>query len=412
MKVLFLVRDLPWPIDSGARIRSHSLAVRLARRHEVTLVGYFGVHALPEPPEPTPFRSVIAVPEPDPAHGTRLLLRLVASTANSLPYAVSKHLSQAMSDTVRDLLCRGDFDLVHCDSLPLAPYALAAQVPRVLDEHNVEWALWARHARFAPSVPARAYALLQALKMRRFEARTCSLFDECTVVSEIDAVRLKRICPSAKVSVVPNGVDTDAFRPTSAPPMPGRLVFVGSMDWLPNQDGLRWFTSRVWPRLRRRCPHASLCVVGRRPPAKVASLASANGFDLVPDAPDVRPYVAQAEAFIVPLRIGGGTRLKILEALAMQKPVVSTTVGAEGLDLSHGEHLLIADDPDAFAAAVERVLSDAAFAARLAAAGREAVASTHNWDRLADMLDAVWHRAVRSYHAGPTPSARNGTDVA
>lgn len=412
MKVLFLVRDLPWPINSGARIRAYNLAVRLARRHDLTLVGYTGACASPEPPEASPFRRIVAVPEPSSVRGARLALRLAASTFSRLPYAVSKHLSQAMSDTVRGLLSQEEFDLIHCDSLPLAPYAADAVVPKVLDEHNVEWALWARHARFGRSVPVRAYAVLQAVRMRRFEAQTCGLFDECVAVSDLDAAALRRLCPRARVSVVPNGVDTDAFRPVSVTPVPGRLVFVGSMDWLPNQDGIRWFAEQVWPRLRRRCPHVSLCVVGRRPSPKMAKLASANGFDLIPDAPDVRPYVAQAETFVVPLRVGGGTRLKILEALAMRKPVVSTTVGAEGLALSHGRHLLIADDPEGFAAAVEQVLKEPAFAARLAADGREAVISAYDWNRLADMLESVWERAVCAGKAPVPGSACKGTDIA
>lgn len=412
MKVLFLVRDLPWPVNSGARVRAHNLAVRLARRHDLTLIGYTGPGASLEPPEPGLFRRIVAVPEPSRVGGARLMLQLAASAFSRLPYAVSKHLSQAMSDTVSGLLSEGAFDLIHCDSLPLAPYATAAALPKVLDEHNVEWALWARHARFGRSIPVRAYAVLQAVGVRRFETRVCRLFGECVAVSDLDAAGLTKLCPQARVSVVPNGVDTQAFRPMPVTPEPGRLVFVGSMDWFPNQDGLRWFAAQVWPRLRRRCPHASLCVVGRRPSAQIAKLASANGFELIPDAPDVRPYMARAEAFIVPLRIGGGTRLKILEALAMQKPVVSTTVGAEGLALSHGRHLLIADDPEGFAGAVERVLREPAFAASLAGEGRDVVVSRYDWDTLADMLERVWERVVRAGKARVPGSACNGMDVA
>lgn len=412
MKVLFLVRDLPWPINSGARIRAHNLAVRLARRHDLTLVGYAGACTSPEPPGASPFRRIVAVPEPSAVRGARLALGVAVSTFSRLPYAVSKHMSQAMSDAVDSLLSQEAFDLIHCDSLPLAPYAAAAAVPKVLDEHNVEWALWARHARFGRGISVRAYALLQAIAMRQFEAKACKLFDECVAVSDLDAAALRELCPPARVSVVPNGVDTDAFRPVPVAPVPGRLVFVGSMDWMANQDGIRWFAEQAWPRLRRRCPHVSLCVVGRRPSTRMVKLASAAGFDLIPDALDVRPYVAQAEAFIVPLRIGGGTRLKILEALAMQKPVVSTSVGAEGLALAHGKHLLIADDPDAFTAAVERVLKEPAFAAGLAAQGREAVVSAYDWDRLADVLECVWERAVRGGKARFLGSVYNGTDIA
>ncbi|MGQ9524781.1 MAG: glycosyltransferase family 4 protein [Armatimonadota bacterium] len=404
MKALFLVRDLPWPTDSGARIRSHNLAVRMAARHDVTIVGYSGAYARPEPPEPTPLRNIVAVPEPSRVQGLRLLLQLAASTLSPLPYAVSKHLSQAMSDAVHSLLASDQFDLVHCDSLPLAPYAASSGTPKVLDEHNVEWTLWWRHARFTRTIPAKAYALLQAVRMRRFEADVCRLFDECVTVSELDAERLRQTCPLASISVAPNGVDAHFFQSERTPPVLGRLVFVGSMDWMPNQDGIRWFATRVWPRLHRRCPHATLVVVGRRPSDQVKALASKHGFLLVPDAPDVRPHVAQAEVYIVPLRVGGGTRLKILEALAMEKPVVSTSVGAEGLDVVHGTHLLIADDPNAFAEAVEQVLTDRALARNLATAGRELVADNYNWDRIADMLDRVWERARNGINVASTPS--------
>jgi len=405
MNVLVLVRDLPWPPNTGARLRTLNLLSRLAHRHRITMVGYSRGDGAEYASQAEELHCLVAVPPPHQPSGLRMHAQLVANVASPLPYAVSKHLSIAMRQAVTALLEEREFDLVHCDSLPLAGYAaLATGIPKVLTEHNVEAELWQRRAKHAAGSLRRAFERMQYVKMRRFEASACRLFDHCIAVSELDAATLRTAYGLRNVSVILNGVDTDLFAPTQAPTVPGRLVFTGSMDWFPNEDAMHLFASSIWPEIRRRRPHASMAVVGRRPSQALRRLCADKGLLVTGEVPDVRPYLAEAEAVVVPLRIGGGTRLKILEAMAMGKPVISSTVGAEGLAVTNGRDILLADEPAEFAEAVARVLTNPGLARSLGARGRELVERTYDWSAQANALHDLWLRVAgvaRAAHGAP-----------
>lgn len=411
MKVLFLVRDLPWPPNSGARLRAHNLLMRMARQHQITVLGYWPP-GKELPPEADLFEAAVPVPEPPRPGKLAFAAGLAANIASPVPYAVSKHLSREMQKSIEKVVLQHCFDLVHCDSLPLAQYALAIpRIPKVLDEHNVEASIWRRHAKCQRSALRRLYAALQASKMSRFEQRVCPKFDCCVAVSELDAHVIRTQYRARNVLVVPNGVDTKLFTPSEAQTIPGRIVFTGSMDWLPNQDAVLYFAESIWPLVKRHLPHASFAVVGRRPPQAVERLALQYGFNLVADASDVRPHIAEAEVVVVPLRIGGGTRLKILEALAMAKPVVSTTIGAEGLELVHGKHILLADNPHDFANRVCALLTDSDMRARLSDNGRHFVVRHYDWDIAARALEDAWQKAA-STTAQRNSKTETGTNPA
>jgi len=413
VKVLFLVRDLPWPPNSGARLRAHNLLVRMARQHRITVLGYWP----PErnlPPEAELFDAVVPVPEPPRPNKLAFAAGLIANIASPTPYAVSKHLSREMQSAVERVASQKNFDLVHCDSLPLAQYALAVpRIPKVLDEHNVEASIWRRHANCQGSMLKRLYAAIQASKMNRFEQQVCSKFDCCIAVSELDAREIKTHYGARNVVVVPNGVDTKLFTPFETQAVPGRIVFTGSMDWLPNQDAVLYFAESIWPLVKRRLPHASFEVVGRRPPESIKRTATQHGFHLVADAPDIRPHIAEAEVVVVPLRVGGGTRLKILEALSMAKPVVSTTIGAEGLELAHGTHILLADNPRDFADRICALLTNPGIRAKLGDNGRHLVVRHYDWDIAARALNEAWHWAVSptAQRSGKTETGINPANI-
>ena len=264
-------------------------------------------------------------------------------------------------------------------------------LPVTVAAHNVESDIWRRLAE-QDNGPAGRFYGLQARRMARFERRVCARDWAMTAVSEGDAERLRE-WGARRVEVVPNGVDLDHFRPAPlVPEEPGSLVITGSMDWRANQDAVTWFLDEVVPELRRRCDF-HFTVVGRNPPGWMVRRAS-NRIKVTGTVDDVRPFLCRAQVFVTPLRVGGGSRLKILEALAMRRAVVSTRVGAEGLDLEPGRHLLIADSPLEFAECVVRLLGDGALRQRLGEAGRESVEEHYGWDRMADLQAACWHREI------------------
>jgi glycosyltransferase involved in cell wall biosynthesis len=270
--------------------------------------------------------------------------------------------------------------------------------------------IWERHAQVAAHLVKKAYMREQWRRMRRHEAAECRRFDHVIAVSPQDAEVFRRDFGVRSVTDVPTGVDTEYFRPSGREArLPHELVFTGSMDWLPNEDAILWFAAEILPRVRARVPGATLTVVGRNPTPAVRALDGAGGVTVTGSVPDVRPYIERAAAFVVPIRIGGGTRLKIYEAMAMGRAVVSTAVGAEGLPVRDGVDAVLADAPDAFADAVVALLTDPA---RAEAVGREAAAmvrARYGWDAVTARFAADCEAAVAARRAPadlrPRPAA-------
>ena len=253
--------------------------------------------------------------------------------------------------------------------------------PTVLFQHNVEAMIWQRHAEVPQSIVRRRYMLEQWRRMRRFEGDMCRRFDGVIAVSEQDAAVLERDYGLRGVTAVPTGVDVDYFRLTSPHDRrPHELVFTGSMDWMPNDDAMIWFFEDILPRVRAMVPQVTVTVVGRTPGARLREVAAqAGGVEVTGRVEDVRPYLQRAAIFIVPMRIGGGTRLKIYEAMATGLPVVSTTVGAEGLPLVPGRHVELRDTAGEFADTVVAFLQDPARRESLAQAGADEVRARFAW---------------------------------
>jgi glycosyltransferase involved in cell wall biosynthesis len=268
--------------------------------------------------------------------------------------------------------------------------------PVVLFTHNVEAEIWRRHAETRSNPVARLLYRIQHAKMLRFEGATLRRFNGVLAVSDADRSTFYRLYPGAiqhEVHVVPTGVDTAFFdMPAGVSVRPGHLVFTGSMDWLPNEDAMLFFCRDILPRIRAQEPSASLAIIGREPTPAVRRLAEINGVAVTGRVDDVRRFLAEGDVYVVPLRIGGGTRLKIFEAMAMGKPIVSTAVGAEGLPVRDGEHLVLADDPARFADAVVRLLRDTTARRQLAEHGRDLVRARYDWSAVAGELDAALER--------------------
>lgn len=398
MRVLWIKTELLHPVDKGGRIRTYQMLRELRVNHRVTYLTLDDGTASPDAiARATEYcDEVIRVPFRTASKRTpRFWLELVGNVFSGLPYAIAKYRVPALTGALRARVARGDIDVIVCDFLsPSINVPSDLDVPVILFEHNVEAAIWERHTRVAANPLKRRYMAEQWRRMRRFEGEECRRVDHVIAVSAEDCRQLEREYGLAEVSEVPTGVDTEFFRPSATVERaPHEMVFTGSMDWLPNEDGIIWFCEEILPRIRREIPDATLTIVGRSPSRPVLDLAERHdAVEVTGSVPDVRPYMERASVFVVPLRIGGGTRLKVYEAMGMEIPIVSTTIGAEGLPVRDGHDLLLADDPDAFAATVVRLMRKPASGRELARTAAERVRAEFAWREVAARFAAICGR--------------------
>jgi sugar transferase (PEP-CTERM/EpsH1 system associated) len=364
MHILWVKNELLHPLDKGGRIRTYEMLRRLRDHHRVTYLALDdGTITAEQRTRALEYcDELVIVPwRKAPLRGAARALAAVANLFSSLPFALSPYRSAAMTRAIREWCGRsgGQEAVVVCDFLTPAlnvPEGLGC--PVVLFQHNVEAMIWERRAKVASNPVVKWYMREQWRRMQRVEREQCLRFDHVVAVSPEDAAVFRQQYGVERVSSVPTGVDTEFFRPSGAVTRtPGSIVFTGSMDWMPNEDGMAFFVEEILPLVKRAVPEATLTIVGRNPTAKVRTLAEGRSdISVTGTVPDVRPYLEAASVVVVPLRIGGGTRIKIYEAMGMERAVVSTTIGAEGLDVVDGEHLLLADDPQSFADAVVALL--------------------------------------------------------
>jgi glycosyltransferase involved in cell wall biosynthesis len=309
--------------------------------------------------------------------------------------AVKRFCVPAFGRELEQILRRERFDRAVVDHL--MPAAHYPDLPHsLLFQHNVETIIWRRHAEKAATAAHRAYFQLQARRMFAFERRVCREVGHVVVVSPQDAAWTRELFGVPNVSEVPTGVDLEYFTPAEEVPKQYDFVFVGSMDWLANVDGVLYFVREILPLIRRRRPGATLAVVGRKPSPEIQKLAADDaGVTVTGTVPDVRPYLWESRVSIVPLRIGGGTRLKIYEAMAARSPLVSTSIGAEGLEYTDGENIRIADSAAEFAEQCLDLIEHPQDAARLAGAAWAMVESRFTWDKVADVFDKFLNQTPR-----------------
>jgi polysaccharide biosynthesis protein PslH len=397
LHVVLVDEELPYPPTSGKRIRTLNLVLRLAGRHRLTYLCHRNADA-DEARRAAAFleghgvETVVvdrAVPRKS---GPLFYARLAANLLSPLPYSVASHTSRALRQAVADYAAGHRVDLWQCE---WTPYAAAleglAGVRRLVVAHNVESLIWQRYHETEANPLKRWYIGGQWRKFEHFERRAYSEADCTVAVSAEDAARIRDRFGGGRVQVVDNGVDTCFFRPAPAPAEPGRILFLGSLDWRPNLDAVGQLLDHVFPAVRAREPGARLALVGRNPPDWLRRQAAATaGVELHANVADVRPYLAACTVMAVPLRIGGGSRLKILEALAAGVPVVSTRVGAEGLCLEPGRHLTVVEGVADLAAALVQCLREPEAARAQAECGRRVVVERYDWGVLADRLEQVW----------------------
>ena len=399
MKILWVKAGGLVPPDIGGKIRSYNILRQLAKHHAVTFFSFYAAHENDAHAELSQvFQRVIPIPLDLPqAKSAGELLDYTIHLFSPEPYTLTKYCRPLVRRRLCALLQEETFDVILCDFL----FAAGAipwdwPCPKVLFAHNIEAVIWQRHYEVTRNPLWKALSWLEWKRMKAAERRYLQKADHVIAVSENDRATFARSLDPQKLTVVATGVDTGFFQPSGEREMPNSLVFTGSMDWFPNEDGMFYFANEIFTLIRRQVPDATLCIVGRKPSRRLQDLASrVPNIQLTGWVDDVRPYVAQRAVFVVPLRIGGGTRLKIFEAMSMGKAVVSTSIGAEGLPIRNGEHLLLADDPVSFAESTLRLLGDPTHRAQIGRAARHLVEQNYSWSTVSKGFAQVLENVVK-----------------
>lgn len=390
MNILWVKAGKLLPVDTGGKIRSYNILRRLAAGNDVTLLSYYGgardVDYDKQIADILPGTLSVHTGAPESSK-----LEYLRRLANSAPYAVTKFTSREVQSKVATLLAEGRFDVAVCDFLAASlNFPKVLTTPTVLFQHNVESALWDRQARHEANPINRMVYKLEAAKMLRYERAAVARFHHVIAVSEHDRELMSAMTEATRISVVPTGVDLEQFSgaregaPRTTEPI---VVFVGSMDWEANIDAVDYFCREIWPAVKQAVPEARFRIVGRNPHPRVQKLAS-NSIEVTGTVASVIEHYREAAVNIVPLRIGGGTRLKIYEAMAMGKATVSTSIGAEGLDVNHNSDLLLADSPEKFAESLIALLTDDKLRRRIERAAAEQ-AARYDWSVITERFEEV-----------------------
>jgi len=390
LKILQLVPQVPYPLSVGGKVGIFNITKHLAMRgHRITMLAF----DTDSPVETKPLEQyceLITVPHSNKNSSFRAFVNLFSK----LPYNISKYQSPKFQSRLCQLLKERRFDIVHVDHLHMAQYGTFSKgkinMPIVLREHNVESVIMERFADLSSSFVVRRWLGVQLRRIRSFEAAQAARYDCCLVITEEDRKRLNTLAPSARAQVIPGGVEARYFKePQRDTRLPVSVSFFGNFDWIPNRDAVLWFVQDIFPKIITKLPEATLYVIGKNIPPKIKALQSKNlivrGF-----VPDLKEEAQKYQMTVVPLRVGGGIRLKILESFAMRVPVVSTSVGCEGISGNHNEHLLVGDTADEFAEHVVRLLEDEALRKRLVKKAYALAEKKYRWEDIAEQFEHIY----------------------
>lgn len=398
MKILWVKGGKLLPVDTGGKIRSYNILRHLAKHHDVTFLSYYSGQR--DPSYESSLREqfagahILHIPA---AEGTlsQYLDYIWQLSSSAAPYAVTKFTHREVRRTLKPWLDEKRFDVAVCDFLSASlNFPKRLTIPCLLFQHNVESVLWQRMAETETAPWRKIPYKLEAAKMASYEKAAIGRFHRVIAVSEQDRQEMLKLDPQCRITVVPTGVDTERYRPApSATGDPPIVIFTGSMDWEPNIDAVEYFCREIWPSMLAEFPNARFQIVGRNPYPQVRRLATSS-VEVTGKVPSVIDYLRSATVVVVPLRIGGGTRLKIFEAMAMGKAVVSTSIGAEGLNLTHGRDLIVADGAESFSAGIISVLRDQNLRKNYERAAA-AVAVRYDWSVIAQRFAEVLQEATQ-----------------
>jgi glycosyltransferase involved in cell wall biosynthesis len=409
-RILWIKADPLYPLDSGGKIRTFQMLKEWHRQHDITYLALF--------PTGTPdaakaharlysSRQTWVNWVDQPRGSVRFYLSLLKNLLFSRnPYVIDKYRSAAAEASIIELEKSNPFDIVVADFLSMSLNIDTKAIDPskiIVFQHNVESQIWKRHYETANNSLVKAYMYVQWRRYQTFEAEMCSKYKGVIAVSEDDAMRFQREFGLTNIiGHVPTGVDIEFFSGAERDPEMQHLMFLGSMDWMPNIDGIMDFVRTVYPKIKVRCPSVRLTIIGRNPGQDIRALCDQDAsISVTGTVDDVRPYMRKASVSVVPLRVGGGTRIKIFETMAMGIPVVSSSIGAEGLPVHDGHNIYIADDPDTFAERVVTLLQDSAVACAMGEAGQQMVRQKFTWHTAVSEFDEMCERAISNAELTP-----------
>ncbi len=398
MNILFLSTENPYPPNSGHLLRTYNILRHAAITHNVFFLGFS--KTLEDIKYVEPLREFCKSADvfviPDDISRVNLVKSLFLNLFSAMPYIAQKYYRKEMMDKIKEILKENKIDIIHFDMLHLAGYrGSIKKIPTVLIEHNVESIRVKRLAKNSRNPLFKVFMYMQYLKLYHFEKNECSNYDVCAPVSENDKNILKTMCPEADLVVVPNGVDTKYFIPGNEKIIPDSIIWVGGMKDMYNHEAVDFLVDEIFPLVRTEVPNVKLTVIGRSPTKKLLQLEKTNeNVKVLGYVDDVRTAIGEAAVYIAPIRSGGGTKLKILNALSMAKPVVTTTIGAEGIEVKDNEHLLIADDPELFAKKTVELLRDPVRAKKLGENGRRLMLEKYDWDIIGEKMNEIYNRVA------------------
>jgi polysaccharide biosynthesis protein PslH len=393
MRILTLISRFPWPLTDGAAIRDFNLLREAAKHHEVSLLCF-----LCAPSDRDHFgtlrpycKDIVGIDLVRPR--ATMLPRAAKSLVKNRPFITEEYRRGPMATALRRMVVESEIDVIHSHFLHMSQYyPFKGRAAFVHDAHNLEHVLWKRFAGTTRNPLTRLFAASQCSKLIRLQRQVARGSEKCVTLSDDDRIEYERICPHADVATVPNGADVKYWQPSGTSGEPCSMLYFGNLGWPPQSDAVLYFHKAILPAIWDRMPDAKLYVVGQNPPESVRRLSGervvVTGF-----VPDMRDYIARATVVVMPLRVGAGTKHRVLQALAMEKPVVCTAVAAEGIDLIHGETALIADEPAQLASHTLRLLQDPELRAKLGKQGRKLVLERYDWRSIYARLEATFQDA-------------------
>ena len=393
MNILFLSPENPYPPDHGHHIRSFNILKCLASSHDVYFIGFSKTKDFAAEKELHKFcKSVDIIQIPEGKWRWRFYLALFTNLFSSLPFAVKRYYKKVSRALIRRTIEEMNIDFVHVDMLHLATYYDDIKdVPNAIVDHNVESLMLRRKIRIEKNIAAKLYLYLQYSKLIRFEKKACALFDLCTVVSDYDMKVLKKMSPQATYEVIPNGVDIEYFSPGNHNSNIYSLTWVGGMKDTENRDAVHYFFNDILPLIIPHFPNVKVCIVGKSPSEILLSNAHNNhNIEIIGYVDDVRDYINRSQIFIAPLRGGSGTKLKVLNAMSMERVVVTTSIGAEGIRAENGKNIIIADTPEEFANKIVYLLQNPSAAKKIGRAAREVIEKYYDWKIIGKKMDQVY----------------------
>lgn len=404
MKILWLSHNIPYPPKNGVLQRNYNLLRETAKYNKIFLVAFNQKTLLPTDEDVKTaitalkkyceYIEIVSLPV-DKSRWIKNFL-LAKSIFTKKPYTVNWNQSVEMKKSIEKAIQSFKPEIIHYDTIGLAEYYNASfDGPQILNHHNIESAMMYRRYEKESNILKRLYFYQEAKKIEQYEKKHCGLFHANLTVSEDDGVILKRIVPEIRAEIISNGVDTAYFCPTKAKTQNISLIFGGGMGWYPNRDAMLWFADEIWPLIKKEYPDIKMTVIGKKPPDKLIKLSKDDpNFIITGYVDDVRPYFEEALIYVCPIRDGGGTRLKILDALSMGKPIVATTIAVEGIKVIPDKHVLIADSPEQFVAQFVKLIENKDLREILSVEGRKLVEENYDWAKIGKKMNNIYVKLV------------------